>query len=226
LIVKTPNHPDQVRRCVVNRLNCSTVCFCLLLSAATHAQTVYRIVGADGRITFSDKAPVSADSATVMVPGGRTIPLAAAMLPLELRQVVGKYPVTLYSAANCAPCNSGRDLLVSRGVPFAERTVSTNEDSDALQRISGGTSLPLLTIGSQQIKGFSESEWTQFLDAAAYPKSSVLPATYRSPPATPLVVTQPLAPAVQPNETQPPQQTQPAPTVPSQTPSNPAGIRF
>jgi glutaredoxin len=225
LIVKTPNHPDQARRCVVNRLNSSAIFFCLLLSAATHAQTVYRIVGADGRITFSDKAPISADSATVMIPGGRTISLPAVNLPLELRQVAGKYPVTLYSSANCAPCNSGRDLLGGRGVPFAERTVSTNEDSEALQRISGGTSLPLLTIGSQQIKGFSESEWTQFLDAAGYPKSSVLPAGYRSPPAAPLVVLQPVAPATKPEEAQP-QQKQVTPTEPSQTPNNPAGIRF
>jgi hypothetical protein len=39
-------------------------------------------------------------------------------------------------------------------MPFEERTVKSNEEIEALQRLSGQTSLPLLTIGSQQLKGY------------------------------------------------------------------------
>jgi glutaredoxin len=199
------------------------ICVCaaaMLLAGATQAQTIYRLVGADGRVTFSDKLPVATENATVIGAGGKTLAVATVALPAELRQVASKYPVTLYTSSNCAPCNSGRDLLAGRGIPYSEKTVSTADDSDALQRISGSSSLPFLTIGSQQIKGFSDTEWTQFLDAAGYPKTSVLPASYRAPPATPLVVAQK---ATAPANEAPPQDPV---LAPSAAPPNPAGIRF
>ncbi len=217
--IKNPSRKPGAR--ILSASLCSVCVAALLLAGATQAQTIYRVVGADGRVTFSDKLPAATDNATVLGAGGRPLTVTAVALPAELRQLASKYPVTLYTASNCAPCNSGRDLLNGRGIPYAEKTVSTADDSDALQRISGGTSLPFLTIGSQQIKGYSDAEWTQFLDAAGYPKTSVLPASYRAPPATPLVMAQKAAAPA--SEAQPPRD----PVVePSAAPPNPAGIRF
>jgi len=203
----------------------------VLACANAQAQPIYRIVGTDGRITFSDKPPATSGSATVLGEGGRAANAGAATLPFELRQVVSRYPVTLYTAENCAPCGAGRALLGSRGVPFTERTVNTAEDSAALQRLSGDNSLPLLTIGGQQLKGYSDSEWIQFLDAAGYPKTSQLPASYRNPAPAPLVVAQkPEMPSAQAkgNQASP---ANGAPAIapiqpPAATPSNPAGITF
>lgn len=191
-----------------------------------HAQTVYRIVGPDGKITFSDKPPISGEKVTATGSNGKPVELGAAAMPFELRQIVNRYPVTLYTATNCSPCGSGRALLSGRGVPFTERTVNTSEDGEALQRLSGENSLPFLTIGGQKIKGFSDTEWTQFLDAAGYPSSSKLPGNYRSPAATPLVAVQkPSAPATPAADTsaRAPMAEQ-APAV--DTGSNPAGIKF
>ena len=188
------------------------------------AQTVYRIVGADGKVSFSDKPPIDPGKATTQGAKGSASEAASPALPFNLRQTVGKYPVVLYTSDNCAPCASGRALLTSRGVPFSEKTVKTAEDAEALQRMSGADSLPFVTIGSQQIKGFSDSEWTQFLTAAGYPKASALPASYRNPPATPMVTVQkPVAPAeVKEAPVAPKPQPLPAPD-PSK---NPAGIQF
>jgi glutaredoxin len=196
----------------------------LTVALLAQAQTIYRIVGADGKVTFSDKPPVSADQGKIAGTGvGANGSASTGSLPFELRQVVSKYPVTLYTAADCAPCGSGRAMLTSRGVPFSERTVSTADDTASLQRISGESSLPFLTIGGQKIRGFSDSEWTQYLDAAGYPKTSVLPSSYRNAPATPLVSVQP-PPAAKPKAEPPPE---PAATQPSgPSPSNPAGIQF
>lgn len=200
-------------------------------SAGASAQTVYRIVGPDGKVTFSDKPPVSNDKTTATNRDGRPLDLAANALPFELRQVAARYPVTLYTSANCAPCGSGRAMLSSRGVPFTERTVATNEDIEALQRISGESSMPFLTIGGQKIKGFSDTEWTQFLDAAGYPPTSKLPANYRNAPASPLVAVQkPPAPAAGGDGTQNAAARAPAVEQPAVAPvdngSNPAGIKF
>ena len=188
-----------------------------------NAQQIYRIVGQDGRVTFSDKAPLDANA---RVGTATAMPSAAAdnsALPFELRQAASRYPVTLYTGPGCAPCVAGRALLSERGIPFTERTVTTNEDIDALKRLTGAPSLPFLTIGGQQLKGFSEIEWAQFLDAAGYPKTSQLPSSYTPPPATALVTAQqpqaqaPVRPAPQPTRAAAPQ---PAPN------ENPAGIRF
>jgi glutaredoxin len=199
-----------------------------LASPLVQAQQVYRIVGADGKVTFSDRPPPASSSANARVSeGGASASggAVAAGLPFELRQVALKYPVVLYTAENCAPCGGARSMLTSRGIPFSEKTVSTAQDNEALQRLSGEASLPFLTIGSQQLKGFSDAEWTQFLDAAGYPKSSVLPASYRPPAPAPLVA---VAPAVSPakaESTPTARPGRPAPALPAAA-NNPAGIRF
>ena len=206
--------------------------FTLAWTSAAHAQTVYRIVGPDGKVSFSDRAPTED---AVPTPPGRTGSAsqassgAAVALPYALRQIATRFPVTLYTGNDCVPCTSARNLLVNRGIPFTERTVVSNEDIAALERISGGSSLPFGTIGGQQLAGFSDSEWTQYLDAAGYAKQSQLPPSYQRPAATPLVAVQQAAPA-------PAAQKSAVPSAPVRpqapaassgpTPSNPAGIRF
>ncbi|WP_394791631.1 DUF4124 domain-containing protein [Rhodoferax sp.] len=205
----------------------STLACALLAVAASsvQAQTVYRIVGPDGKISFSDQPPppASKSKVTTTAPSGGGNASNAA-LPFELKEVVQRYPVTLYTSASCAPCASARNLLSSRGVPFTERTVNTNEDAEALKRISGDTSLPFGTIGSQQLKGYSDVEWTQYLDAAAYPKSSVLPTNFKQAAPRPLVaVANKPAPAAEPAAA--PAANQPS-AEPVDTSRNPKGIQF
>ena len=194
------------------------------LAGQASAQGVYRIVGPDGRVSFSDQPPAAQAPAAPSAGSSRGA-AAGAALPYELRQTSNRYPVTFYSAADCAPCNAGRNLLNSRGIPYTEKTVSSQNDAEALKRLAGEAALPLLTIGSQRLKGFSEPEWTQYLDAAGYPKQSMLPSGYRRPAPSPLVAVQ--APATKP----PADNASPAPRAPAEVPvappaNNPAGIRF
>lgn len=199
-------------------------------STLTAAQTVYRIVGPDGKVTFSDKPPASAEQGKVTGTGVGASGAAASAsgLPFELRQVVSKYPVTLYTSSPCAPCAAGRSMLTARGIPFTERTISTSEDAAQLKQLMGDGSLPVLTVGSQRLKGLSESEWGQYLDAAGYPKVSVLPAGFKNAAPSPLVAVQkpsdapPKAADKPVPEVAPP----PAPPAPPVTPANPAGIQF
>ncbi|MBH1964454.1 MAG: glutaredoxin family protein [Comamonadaceae bacterium] len=221
----------------------------LLVGHAAEAQQLYRSVGPDGRVTYSDKPPASAapnnrapaagtsgGSGTPSTSG--TLPTAPgaaagdASLPFELRQTAQRYPVTLYTSAECVPCNSGRNLLINRGVPFTERTISTSDDLAALHRATGNNenSMPQLTIGGQQLRGFSDADWSQYLDAAGYPKTSQLPASYRRPAVTPLVPVQvrPVSPGALPAASEPGAEQSPsAPEVaPQPSPANPSGIRF
>ncbi len=208
-----------------------------LASPLIQAQQVYRITGPDGKVTFSDQPPPSGSNAKV-----KEITLTAstnarlASLPLKLRQVAQKYPVILYTSENCQPCGQGRAMLSRRGIPFHEKTVTTAQDSEALERLGGETTLPFLTIGSQHIKGFSETEWVQYLNAAGYPATSTLPPSYRQPMPMPLAESASAAaaaaaptPAAAASDAVPRRlKPVPAPTTvtPPVTGQNPAGIKF
>ena len=199
-----------------------------LACASAQAQGVYRIVGPDGKVTFSDRPPADANAQPERTRGGAS-PAPQGELPYELRQIANRFPVTLYTGNDCQPCTSARALLTSRGIPFTERTVSSNEDIAALQRLSGTSSLPFGTIGGQQLAGFSESEWLQYLDAAGYPKQSQLPRNYRQPAPTPLVAVKVAVPTPSAAASGPaarPAARPPAASTDGPTPSNPAGIRF
>ncbi|SDX04077.1 Glutaredoxin [Variovorax sp. YR634] len=196
----------------------------VLVATGAMAQQVYRQVDKNGKVTFSDRAPTASTEPASASQSGSTTP-ANAGLPYELRQVAQRYPVTLYSSDECGPCSTARSLLITRGIPFEERTVKSNEEIEALQRLSSQSSLPLLTIGSQQLKGFSDVEWSQYLDAAGYPKSNSLPAGYRNGPARPLIAQQ-AAPAPRAAAAPAAQPAPPPPASSEPSPSNPAGIKF
>ena len=229
--MKHANHRSAAKRArVVLALGAAVLATAFSAQFSAQAQTVYRIVGPDGKVTFSDKPPIVTskgnDKVTATDRSGRTLDLTGASLPFELRQVATRYPVTLYTSNNCGPCATGRAQLATRGVPFIERTVNTNEDIEALQRLSGENSLPFLTIGGQKIKGYSDTEWTQFLDAAGYPATSKLPGSYRQNPASPLVAVQ-KPPPVAPTPAENPQTANATSAEPGAAPpANPAGIRF
>ncbi len=205
------------------------------IAAGVCAQGVYRIVGPDGKVSFSDRPPADAKSVSAAgtssgaASGGQALPYA-------LQQVVNKFPVTLYTASGCSPCDQARALLTRRGVPFTEKTVNTNEDIAAFSKQTQENSLPLGMVGAQPVKGYSEREWNSYLDAAGYPQQSALPPSYRQPAGSPLVplktasdapptATTPTTPSATSNTDA--RKRPPAPARPPGTdPNNPAGIRF
>ena len=195
-------------------------------SATAGAQQIFRIVGPDGRVTFSDKPPAQGVQATAAPAVAMPSAGGGPALPFELRNVASRYPVTLYTSQDCGACVSGRNYLSSRGVPFTERTVQTDDDLQALIRLAGAARLPVLTIGGQQLKGFSDAEWSQYLDAAGYPKTSQLPSGYRNPPPAPLVAVQATPRAPGQPEAEPQQADVQRAPAPAPAPANPAGIRF
>ena len=202
------------------------ICFLLCISSV-QAQT-YRWVDEHGRITFSDQPPPAKYLPKQHDLHGAAEGTSAAGLNYALSRAASNFPVTLYTGSDCVPCNSARNLLINRGVPFTERTITSNEDIDALKQLSGVASLPFGTIGGQQLKGFSDSEWSQYLDAAGYPAQSQLPPSYRRPAPTPLVAAKPAAPATEaaaPAAATPAARPAPAPAT-GKSPSNPAGIIF
>jgi glutaredoxin len=189
----------------------------------------YKVVAPDGSVTYTDRPPV--DRGLSITPMGRTPGAvapgpAAASLPVALRQLTQRYPVTLYTAADCSACATGRQWLAQRGVPYRERLILTEQDAQALNGLVGGRTVPALTIGAQAVRGFSETDWQAYLDAAGYARENKLPRGWQPPPPTQLVETaaRPAVPEAPPAA--PSRRLAPAPAAPVPPPAPPGGLRF
>jgi len=188
----------------------------IALLAALPAYAMYKVVGPDGKVTYTD-VPPSGSGSRVVPMGQATTPNAPEVsLPGELRQAMTRFPVTLYAAANCEPCEAGRRWLRERGIPFSEKTITSSDDVETYRRITGSSDLPTLMIGPQVLKGLSQDQWASYLDAAGYPRTSQLPRNYQYPTATPMVERREAAPRV----AAPPQ----APAAPEPPPTG--GFKF
>jgi glutaredoxin len=157
-----------------------------VLCVGLSAHATYKWVGADGKITYSD-VPPPAEGKLLRGPSGAPPQSAAegdSGLPYALKQAVAKYPVVLYSANDCSPCKMAREVLTKRGVPFSERLITSGNDAEQFKKL-GFTDLtmPSITVGKERSVGFEASAYDRLLDSAGYPRSSVLPSTYKAPAA-------------------------------------------
>ena len=167
----------------------------LALCAAGPAAALYKVVGPDGRVTYTDQAPPADAPAQAQIKTSASPSDGNASLPYELRQVATKFPVILYTKDDCTPCGLARNHLRERGVPYTEKTVNTPADIEAYQRAEGTTTIPIARVGGQQLKGFAAGEWSAYLDAAGYPRHSALPGSYRHAAAQPMVARETVATA-------------------------------
>lgn len=190
-----------------------------LLAGTVAAQ--YKSIGPDGRVTYSDVPPSSGRVVDQKKATGDGA--AARALPFALQQAATRFPVLLYTGDKCAPCNDARAYLRGRGVPFTERTVTSDDDIAAFRQQSPDGTAPVITVGGQKAVGFSPSALAGLLDNAGYPATSMLPRDYQYPAPTALApkaaaqnVAQSPAPA------RPPQ----SPDAAQPAPANPSGFRF
>jgi hypothetical protein len=141
----------------------------LLCAGLAQAQT-YRWVDKDGKVHYGDRPPPAAAGQVQERKLGA--PAADKSLPYAVQQAVASFPVTLYVTADCNEgCKDGRDYLKKRGIPFTEKTVTSNEEVDALKNLIGGSEalVPVLQVGPKSTKGWLQGDWQRLLDAAGYP---------------------------------------------------------
>lgn len=160
-----------------------SLALCALAAGPAAAQ--YKWIAPNGAITYSDQPPPPGMNGHAL---GMATPARGddGGLPAGLRDAVSKYPVTLYTTADCGPCQDARTHLSKRGVPFTEKTVGTPKDVEQFRKSGfAENSFPSLAVGRERTQGFEAGDWNRLLDAAGYPKTSVMPASWRPSPAQP-----------------------------------------
>ena len=146
---------------------------------------LFRWTDFKGQINYGDRPPPDAQNVIridLMTIGENT----QSLLPYLVRRAASNFPVMLFTSKNCPPCVTARNFLNQRGIPFAERTIESADDSVEFKRLTGAEGVPVATLGTKPMIAFDPDEWNNGLDAAGYPQKSQLPPTFRQEPARPL----------------------------------------
>jgi glutaredoxin len=212
----------------------AVLCFGVMFSGTVLAQ--FKWQNPDGSLGYGDRPPAH-HVKMLKTPSGDVTPQVVAeadgsALPYALKQASTRYPVVLYTgtvgAGECAPCKEGREYLNKRGIPFSERLVKTADDVKVFKdSISSEGTVPAVTVGKEKTVGFEAGAWSNLLDAAGYPKTSVLPKSFKQASAD--TMTKPLASdqVKADREGKPQSKAKPAPATPVMVDANAnANLRF
>jgi hypothetical protein len=82
---------------------------------------------------------------------------------------VKNHPVTLWTFDCGTHCNNAAAHLAKRGIPHTVRY--SNKEPEVMKKLTGGTDVPVLLVGSTQLKGYAEATWDAALDSAGYPRT-------------------------------------------------------
>ena len=137
-----------------------------LLAVAASAQTVYKSVGPDGKIVYSDHPPTTGRLEKTMKfeLASSALPASAASYMEQFRkthpggavQVATGKGVTLYSAVWCGYCKQAKAWLAGHGVSYDNVDIDTPGGMAALAQASGGgTGVPVLVVDGHTLNGFS-----------------------------------------------------------------------
>ena len=138
-------------------------------TTALHAQSLYKSVGPDGKIIYSDRPPVEGRIVKTMkfenLPSS-ALPASATSNVEQLRKnkvlppsTIPVGSVVLYSASWCGYCKKAKSYLASKNIRYQEVDIDTKDGMVAFARAGGGKGVPLLIAGDQRVQGFSDDAY-------------------------------------------------------------------
>ncbi|MDP2829913.1 MAG: glutaredoxin family protein [Sulfuricellaceae bacterium] len=120
-----------------------------LTNGNAHAE-VYKIVGADGKISYSDTPPVNPDTKAQTLKiqtwtGSPSVSTSGSR--------VGK--VTILSAKWCGVCTQAKSYMKSHSIAFEEWDIDQSDFARSKMRELGAKGVPVILVGTQKMVGFS-----------------------------------------------------------------------
>ena len=159
-----------MRRFLLRVLFC---CATFAIAPVADAQTVYKSVGPDGKVVYSDSPPVDAKKTSKL----KFDNLPSSPLPAPQRSATeprrpstsAAVPMTtavvLYSASWCGYCKAAKAYLGARRIAYREIDVDTESGQAAFAQAGGGRGIPLLVAGGQRVQGFSQAAYEALFPA-------------------------------------------------------------
>ena len=161
----------------MNKISLLAALALLITHPITAAATVYKTVGADGKVIYTDQPPAdSKTAATLNIAEQPSSPLPASVLkyqeqlaksadkrlrePAPVRANLSATP-TLFSAAWCGYCRKAKSYMSIHKIAFQEIDIDTESGARAFFEAGGGSGVPMLIVDGRVTRGFSESSYNQ-----------------------------------------------------------------
>lgn len=150
---------------------------CCAISTPVTAETLYKTIGPDGRVEYTDRPPADGKAAKTL----NFADLPATPLPdsvLRYREQLQKGMqnrlanagkrggVQLFSAAWCGYCRKAKSWLDGRGIAYTEIDIDTPDGGMAFAQAGSASGIPLLLAGEQRVQGFSAAAYESVFRAA------------------------------------------------------------
>ena len=154
------------------------VCLIVIVFAVTalHAETLYKVIGADGKITYTDQPPADRKSTTALrFADAPSTPLPESVLKYqaalqksmqgrlaEAKKIDAIGSPTLFSATWCGYCTQAKAYMQLKGIRYREVDIDTPDGGRAYFEAGGQRGVPLLMADGRRIQGFSAGAYDNF----------------------------------------------------------------
>lgn len=134
----------------------------------SHADTLYKSVDSQGRVTYSDKPTAhSKPQKTLVIKNGPSTPLppsfankiATKKISIKANSKQYSGAVTLFSADWCGYCKQAKSYLNQHGIQYDEMDIDTEQGKQNYFEAGGSSGVPLLVANNQKIQGFSKASY-------------------------------------------------------------------
>jgi glutaredoxin len=157
-----------------------TLLFFLFFTSLACAQTLYKSIGSDGRVVYSDKPPIEGKLAKTLkaedlpntaLPAGYEAELQRMRQSLNLNgtKTANAAPAAsasaspvLFTAVWCGYCKQAKAYLASKGVQYESIDIDTPSGKSAFAATGGSGGIPLMVAGGKQLRGFSAQAYDKF----------------------------------------------------------------
>jgi len=143
-----------------------------LASAAIQADTVYRSVGPDGKVTYSQRPPADGKiDKTLVYQNLPSSPLpestlryrAELMKSMNRKIAEGVKPYraqpVFFMAQWCGYCKQAKSYLAEKGISYREYDIDTADGMRAFVEAGETRSVPVMFANSQRVQGFRRSAY-------------------------------------------------------------------
>ncbi|MEQ1559550.1 MAG: glutaredoxin family protein [Methyloglobulus sp.] len=138
--------------------------FAAFLATEGYAQSFYKAVGPDGKISYSTRPPAKGRIEKTLIfenlPSSK-VPNAGSWQPATNPDITRTSGVVLYAADWCGFCKKAKAYLASKNIIYQEINIDTVDGKGAFAQVSGGNGIPLLFSDGRRVQGFSSEAYDE-----------------------------------------------------------------
>ena len=147
------------------------VAFGIAAGAASAQSPMYKVVGPDGRVTYTNEKPPAGAKASVIesrVNSYSGPPVVSGKAPASKAPAAARPEIRMYATDWCGYCRQARQYFAQRGIRFTEVDIEKSPAGRAEYDRLGVRGVPVILVGAQRMVGFSEQSMSQLLKSTGY----------------------------------------------------------